>query len=93
MSKTVKKFPCLCPACDSQLKVQKFHCTNCQTDVEGLFELPPLARLDAQEQEFVIDFIKMSGSLKEMAIIMDKSYPSVRNYLDDLIEKIEKIKK
>ncbi|MDQ3191919.1 MAG: DUF2089 domain-containing protein [Bacteroidota bacterium] len=93
MSKIEKKFPCLCPACNSRLKVQKFHCTACETDVEGLFELPLLASLNNQDQEFIINFIKMSGSLKEMAKIMDKSYPSVRNYLDDLIEKIKTLKK
>ncbi|MBA3898635.1 MAG: DUF2089 family protein [Bacteroidetes bacterium] len=85
---TEKKFPCLCPACDSRLKVKKFHCSNCGTEVDGLFDLPPLASLNTQEQEFILSFIKMSGSLKEMAKIMDKSYPSVRNYLDDLIKKI-----
>jgi hypothetical protein len=88
MDNIEKRLPCLCPACNSRLKVKKLHCSNCGTEVEGLFELPLLARLDAREQEFVINFIKMSGSLKEMAKIMDKSYPSVRNFLDELIEKI-----
>jgi hypothetical protein len=86
-----KKFPCLCPSCESQLTVRKLRCTACETEVEGSFELPLLAKLSAEEQEFILNFIKMSGSLKEMAGIMDKSYPSVRNYLDELIEKIRNI--
>ena len=86
-----KKFPHLCPGCDSKLKVQKFHCDVCGTDIEGLFDLPPLVKLSLQEQEFIISFVKMSGSLKEMAKIMDKSYPSVRNYLDELIEKLKTV--
>ena len=89
MDKTKKKFPSLCPACDSRLKVQKFHCVSCGTDVEGVFELPQIARLSQQEQDFIINFVITSGNLKEMARIMDKSYPSVRNYLDELIEKVK----
>ena len=86
-----KKFPHLCPACDARLKVQKFRCDACNTDIEGLFDLPPLVKLSLQDQEFILAFVICSGSLKEMAKIMDKSYPSVRNYLDELIEKLKSI--
>ena len=44
-----------------------------------------------KEQQFVIDFIKSSGSLKDMAKNMGVSYPTVRNILDDLIDKLNKI--
>ena len=44
-----------------------------------------------REQQFVIDFIKSSGSLKDMAKNMGVSYPTVRNVLDDLIDKLNKI--
>ena len=40
---------------------------------------------------FVIDFIKSSGSLKDMAKSMGVSYPTVRNILDELIDKLIKI--
>jgi len=49
-----------------------------------------LARFSQQEQEFIIDFVKSSGSLKIMAQKLGLSYPTVRNMLDDLIQKIEK---
>ncbi|WP_286757825.1 DUF2089 family protein, partial [Parabacteroides sp. merdae-related_45_40] len=50
-----------------------------------------LAKLTDKEQQFVIDFIKSSGSLKDMAKNMGVSYPTVRNVLDDLIDKLNKI--
>ncbi len=50
--------------------------------------MPLLAKLTSEEQDFIIDFIKSSGSLKEMAVKMKLSYPTVRNILDDLIMKI-----
>ncbi|HBW79041.1 MAG TPA: hypothetical protein DEF78_00300, partial [Sphingobacterium sp.] len=40
-------------------------------------------------QEFVLNFLIHSGSLKEMANQMGKSYPTVRNILDDLIQKVK----
>ena len=60
-------------------------------EVCGSFELPLLARLPEKEQQFIIDFVKSSGSLKDMAKSMGVSYPTVRNILDDLIEKLTKM--
>jgi hypothetical protein len=88
MNNVDKRFPHSCPSCSSLLQVKKLMCTQCGTEVDGLFELPPLARLTKEEQEFILHFVKMSGSLKEMANHMDKSYPSVRNYLDEIINKL-----
>jgi hypothetical protein len=33
-----------------------------------------------------------SGSLKEMATLMGNSYPTVRNKLDDIIQKVNQLK-
>lgn len=48
-------------------------------------------QLTIDEQEFVLNFLKYSGSLKEMANQMGKSYPTVRNILDDLIHKLNSL--
>jgi hypothetical protein len=85
--------PIQCPACKEQLKVKRLACENCQTQVEGLYDLPVLMRLDLQEQVFLIDFLKCSGSLKDMAALMKLSYPTVRNRLDEIIEKIKLLEK
>jgi hypothetical protein len=57
--------------------------------VSGSFELPLLSRLSGEELQFVLDFVKSSGSLKVMAQQLGLSYPTVRNLLDDIIQKIE----
>jgi hypothetical protein len=88
-----KKFPILCPSCESDLKAQSLFCDSCKTSISGSFELPLLLKLDQKEQDFIIDFVKSSGSLKIMAQNLKLSYPSVRNMLDDLINKIDKLKK
>lgn len=86
-----KSFPLNCPSCSSKLKVKSLHCDKCGTSVEGLFDLPPLASLTSDDQMFVLHFIKYSGSIKDMAKHLNLSYPTVRNMLDEIIERIKKI--
>ena len=85
----MKKLPSICPACQSQLNIKKLSCQKCSTEIEGLFELPALAKLSADDQEFILQFVNCSGSLKEMARLLKLSYPTVRNQLDQIIEQIK----
>ena len=87
-NETKKRLPLRCPACEAPLKVAKMVCDQCGTEVSGVFDLPVLTRLTEEEQRFMLEFVKASGSLKVMAMQMGVSYPPVRNYLDDLIEKL-----
>ena len=86
-----KKLPINCPSCNEQLKIAELQCNNCSTKISGSFDLPALACLQEPEQQFLLDFVKCSGSLKEMAKIMNLSYPTVRNMLDEVILKISRV--
>jgi hypothetical protein len=83
-----KMMPYACPSCQNALKAVRLTCGACGTAVEGGFDLPVLARLDAEDQLFLLSFLKSSGSLKEMARQQGVSYPTVRNRLDALIGKV-----
>lgn len=85
--------PTHCPSCQTQLKVKCLKCENCQTEVNGSYDLPILALLTSEEQQFILRFVKNSGSLKEMATELKLSYPSVRNLLNDVINKIDSYEK
>lgn len=85
-----KKLPILCPSCNSELKVQSLQCDSCETTINGLYNLPLLLKLEQKEQDFIIEFMQSSGSLKVMAQKLKLSYPTVRNMLDELIQKITK---
>ena len=78
-----------CPSCEGSLVVKRMRCQGCQTEVEGSFSLPVLVSLSRDDQEFVLSFVKASGSLKEMAKILGVSYPTVRNRLDKIIERLK----
>ena len=57
--------------------------------IEGEFELPPLARLAAEDQVFVMAFIKCHGSIKDMEQMFGISYPTVKNRLNRLAGQLE----
>jgi hypothetical protein len=80
--------PTSCPSCHSPLKVKLLHCEKCDTEVSGLYDLPVLLQLSKKDQLFILRFVKSSGSLKEMANEMKLSYPTVRNMLNEIIERI-----
>ncbi|MDD3080522.1 MAG: DUF2089 family protein [Paludibacter sp.] len=81
--------PTYCPSCHAQLKVKCLKCESCQTEVTGSYDLPALALLSDNDQQFILRFVKNSGSLKNMASELKLSYPTVRNMLNDIIAKIE----
>ena len=57
--------------------------------IEGSFELPLLARLSAENQVFIMAFVRSHGSIKEMERIFGISYPTVKNRLDRLAQQLE----
>jgi len=79
-----------CPSCESlKLHVAKIECGTCHTKFEGTFDIPALLKLSEDDLQFIFNFVKCSGSLKEMAAKEHVSYPTLRNRLNDLIETIE----
>ena len=85
----MKRWPVTCPSCEHRLQVKRLACDHCGTEVEGIYPLPVLVSLSAEDQTFICDFVKASGSLKEMAALLKVSYPTVRNRLDEVIAKLQ----
>lgn len=78
-----------CPSCDSkELNVVKIECNSCKTKFEGNFNIPKLLQLADDDLNFILEFVKCSGSLKEMSKMHNVSYPTFRNQLNQLIERL-----
>ncbi|MFW6146045.1 MAG: DUF2089 family protein [Planctomycetota bacterium] len=86
-----KRIPRWCPSCDGKLDVTRLECPKCKTAIEGRFVLPTLARLHEDDQRFVLQFLRASGSLKETASVLDVSYPTVRTWLNEIIEHCDEL--
>lgn len=81
-----------CPSCSSkELNVTKIECNSCKTKFEGSFDIPKLLQLSGDDINFIIYFVKCSGSLKEMSKIHNVSYPTFRNRLNQVIERVNQL--
>lgn len=89
---TQPKLPVTCPSCENGLSVTQLSCSQCGTSVSGNYALPLLLQVPEDDLNFILQFFLSSGSLKEMASQMGNSYPTVRNKLDDIIERINQLK-
>src|SRR2546429_4235406 len=69
--------------------VERVRLADGEIAVEGRFELPQLARLTAEDQVFVMAFVRCHGSLKEMERIFGISYPTVKSRLNRIAAGLE----
>ncbi len=58
------KLPVVCPSCESTLNVSQMKCANCDTTVNGNYELPLYLQLGREEQQFILDFFSIQWKYK-----------------------------
>ena len=78
-----------CPYCFGKMRVAALVCEGCSTEVKSSFKMPAFLDLSPEQQQFAVDFILASGSLKEIATKYGISYPTVRSRLDRVIERLQ----
>ena len=66
---------------DAPILVERVRLVEKDICIEGQFELPPLARISAEDQVFIMAFIRSDGSIKEMEKAFGVSYPTVKSRL------------
>ena len=64
--------------------IERVRLTDRDIAIEGEFELPPLFRVSAEDQIFIMAFIQCHGSIKDMEQMFGISYPTVKNRLNRL---------
>ncbi|MBN1188364.1 MAG: DUF2089 domain-containing protein [Dehalococcoidales bacterium] len=74
---------------NSPMVVERVRLTDKDIRIEGEFELPPLARLSAEDQVFVMAFIRSDGSIKELERVFGISYPTVKSRLARITARFE----
>lgn len=68
--------------------IEKVKMADKDISIEGSFKMPPLALLTAEDQLFVMAFVRCHGSIKEMEAIFGISYPTVKNRLNAISERL-----
>ena len=74
---------------DARLVVERVRVVETGIAIEGEFEVPPLARLSAEDQVFVAAFVRSHGSIKQMEEAFGVSYPTIKNRLNRLAGQLE----
>lgn len=77
-----------CPVCQHQLEVTKLYCRNCDTTIEGHFEVGNLQQLSADQLSFLITFVRNEGKINRVGEELGVSYPTVRSRLHDVIRSL-----
>ena len=57
--------------------------------IEGSFSLPPLANLSAEDQIFIMAFVRCHGSIKDMEEMFGISYPTVKNRINSIARQFQ----
>jgi len=71
------------------ITVERVRLVNSDIAIEGSFTLPPLANLSAEDQVFVMAFVRCHGSIKEMEEMFGISYPTVKNRINRIARQLE----
>jgi hypothetical protein len=71
------------------LVIERVRLTESGIAIEGDFELPSLARLSAEDQVFVMAFVRSEGTIKEMERIFGVSYPTIKSRLNKIAGQLQ----
>jgi len=71
------------------VEIERVRVVDSGIAIEGSFTPPPLAGLSAEDQVFVMAFVRCHGSIKEMEGMFGISYPTVKNRLNRIAEKLQ----
>ena len=74
-----------CPVCAQTLEVTRLHCRQCDTAMEGHFNLGRFYELSPEQLSFVETFVRCQGRLNRVQDELGLSYPTVRSRLYDVI--------
>ncbi|MBN2829595.1 MAG: DUF2089 domain-containing protein [Candidatus Cloacimonetes bacterium] len=78
-----------CPVCNSELRIQRYACPNCNTSIEGDFKLSGLAALKGEQLEFAKIFLLAEGNIKEVERVLNISYPTVKARLREITKALQ----
>jgi hypothetical protein len=71
------------------ITVERVRLVESDIAIEGSFTLPPLANLSAEDQVFVMAFMRCHGSIKDMEQMFGISYPTVKNRINRIAQQLE----
>ena len=84
-----KKIVNVCPVCGGDLIITELKCPNCNTKIQGEFEFDDFMKLDDEDKEFLVEFLRSRGNIKEVQGRLGISYPTAKSRLDRLLKNLK----
>lgn len=74
-----------CPCCNGALNITALQCPDCGVELRNTFELSAFDRLEKEQWNFLISFLKYRGNLKSLQEEIGISYPTAKKRLEELL--------
>lgn len=78
----------LCPSCHAGLQPRLLVCDACDIRVEGQFQMNEFATMAPEDLHFLRIFVHCEGRIRDMESALGLSYPTIRNRLTALKNKL-----
>lgn len=82
------KAPTSCPVCGGTYEITALTCKKCESSLGGHFSGCDFCSLSNDDAAFVLTFLKCRGSIKDVEKELNISYPTVRNRLDAVLDRL-----
>jgi len=83
------KLPKQCPSCNAHLQITRLSCSKCGTDVYGTYLPDVFSRLEPNDFDFIVLFVRTKGNIKEMERELGISYWTIRSKLNTIVENMD----
>lgn len=80
--------PATCPVCSERLITLRVGCPNCGTELSGHFTACRYCSLDAADARLLEVFLRGRGNLRDVQADLGVSYPTARQRLNDLLNRL-----
>ncbi len=78
----------MCPSCGGSLTVKALQCAKCGLELHNAFELSAFDRLDGEQMDFLLCFLRCRGNLSLVQDSLCISYPAAKKRLSLLLRQL-----
>lgn len=81
----MQPLPSKCPICGGEMIVTKIYCRECDSTIEGRFNMGSFENLTPEQLSFIETFVRCEGKITRMEDEIGLSYPTIRSRLHEVI--------
>ena len=78
-----------CPECKGTLKISLLCCPDCGMELKKEYDLSVFDRLEKEQYDFLLSFLKNRGNIKDVQLEQQISYPTAKKRLEELLISLE----